>query len=84
MATQYLEEMIFNFLDNHLTIQEKRDIHNGYDAEKHLDEETQDEMRDALYKYVLNNVAWYRIIAKLKADIESESETESESESEED
>ena len=80
MATNYLEEMIFKFLDAKLTDDEKKQIHSGYDCEREIDEETEEEMKHALYKHVLNYVAWWRIVDKLKSGIDSESETESDEE----
>jgi hypothetical protein len=80
MATSYLEELIFKFLDNKLTDKEKKELHTGYDCEKEVDEETEYEMKNALYHYVLRNVAWWKILDKLKQGIESDSESESEEE----
>lgn len=76
MATPYLEELIFKFLDAKLTNDEKKHIHSGYDCEKEIDEETENEIKTALYHYVLNNVAWWKIIGKLKEDVDSDSESE--------
>jgi hypothetical protein len=83
MSSSYLEEMIVKFLDNKLTDEEKRQIQTAYDCEREIDEETEDEMKHALYKYVLNNIRWWKIIQQIKEGLEDE-ESESESESEED
>lgn len=76
MATAYLEEMIFKFLDGKLTDAEKKQIHSAYDCEREIDEETEDEIKDVLYKYVLRNVAWWKIVDKLKQDLDSDDENE--------
>ena len=80
MATAYLEEMILKALDNKLTDDEKKQIHSSYDCEREIDEETEDEMKHALFKYVFNNVAWWKIIAKLKEGLESDDESSDEEE----
>jgi len=66
MATQYLEELIYSFLRKHLSRKEKLELYSGYDAERHIDEETEDEMRYELYKYLKQKVAWYKIISRLR------------------
>lgn len=80
MATSYLEEMILKALDNKLTDDEKKQIHSAYDCEREIDEETEDEMKHALFKYVFNNVAWWKIINKLKEGLESDEEDSSDEE----
>ena len=70
MATQYLEELIYSFLRKHLSKKEKLELHSGYDAERHIDEETEDEMRYELYKYLKQKVTWHRIIQRLHDEME--------------
>ena len=65
MATQYLEDLIYSFLRKHLSRKEKLELHSGYDAERHIDEETEDEMMNELFRYVKRNVVWSKIIRKL-------------------
>lgn len=72
MATQYLEELIYSFLHKHLSRKEKLELHSGYDAERHIDEETEDEMRYELYKYLKQKVTWYRIIQRLRDEVQDE------------
>jgi hypothetical protein len=71
MATQYLEELIYSFLRRHLDRKEKLELHSGHDAERHIDEETEDEMMTELFRYVKRNVAWYKIIRRLQDDVEN-------------
>lgn len=68
MATQYLEELIYSFLRKQLSRKEKLELHSGYDAERHIDEETEDEMMNELFRYVKRNVVWSKIIRKLHDD----------------
>lgn len=68
MATQYLEELIYSFLRKQLSRKEKLELHSGYDAERHIDEETEDEMMNELFRYVKRNVVWSKIIRKLHED----------------
>ena len=72
MATQYLEELIYSFLRRHLNRKEKLELHSGHDAERHIDEETEDEMMTELFRYVKRNVAWYKIIRKLHDDVDAD------------
>lgn len=80
MATSYLEDMIIKFLDKKLTDEEKRQIHSSYDCEKEIDEETEEEMKTALFQFVFNGVKWWKVIDAVKADLESESESSSDEE----
>jgi hypothetical protein len=81
MASEYLEDMIVQFLEKKLTDDEKKQIHSAYDCEKEIDEESEEEMRYELYKYVLNNIRWWKVIDRIKQGLE---ESEDEDESEED
>lgn len=81
-AVSYLEDMIVKFLTAKLTDDEKRQLFSAHDCEREIDEQTEDEMKHALYQYVLNNVAWWKIIEKVKDDVESENENESSDEEE--
>jgi hypothetical protein len=80
MTTAYLEDMIFKLLDNKLTDAEKRQLYSGYECEREIDEESEDEMKRMLYRYVLCNVSWRKIIDRLQADLLSEDEEEEEEE----
>lgn len=72
MATQYLEDLIYSFLRRHLNRKEKLELHSGHDAERHIDEETEDEMMNELFRYVKRNVVWSKIIRRLQADVEDD------------
>jgi hypothetical protein len=79
MAAQYLEEMIYKLLVRSLTDNEKKHLHSWYDLTNHVDEESREDMKDALFDFVLNNINYYRVIEMLKEHI-----TEEEGEEEED
>lgn len=72
--SSYLEDMIIQFLKKKLTDDEKKQIYSSYDCEKEIDEETENEMMEDLYKYVITNVRWWKIIDQVKADLESDDE----------
>jgi hypothetical protein len=76
MATKYLEELIYKFLSNTLNDEEKRTLTNGYEAEKHIDEESEEEMRQEVWNYVFRNVVWASIITRLREEAEPEDEEE--------
>jgi hypothetical protein len=78
MATHYLEELIYSFLRRHLDRKEKLEIHSGHDALRHIDEETEDEMRYELYNYMKSRVVWYKIIQRLHDEAEAEAGSEDE------
>ncbi len=77
MSTQYLEDLIYKFLSQTLSDEEKRHLTSGYDAERYIDEETAYEMKDALFYYMKSRVLWSSIISKLHDEAE-ESEDEKE------
>lgn len=83
MTTRYLEDLIYKFLSRRLDDKEKRELYTGYDAERHIDEETEEEMRVELFNYVKSSVQWYSIIARVRADIVEEEADEEESDEEE-
>jgi hypothetical protein len=72
MATHYLEDLIYSFLRRHLNRKEKLELHSGHDALRHIDEETEDEMRYELYNYMKGRVTWYRIIQRLQDEASAE------------
>lgn len=78
MATQYLEELIYKFLSKTLTDEEKRCLSSGWDAEKHIDEQTEEEMRNEIFYFVKTRVYWSTIIAKLQDEAEDPEESSDE------
>jgi len=76
MASKYLEELIYKFLSKSLTDKEKRDLTTGYDAEKYIDEETEDEMRQEIWNYVFRNVLWAAVLVRLRNEAEDETDDE--------
>ena len=75
-ATLYLEELIYKFLSKTLTDEEKRSLSTGWDAEKHIDEQSEDEMRNEIFYYVKSRIHWANIISLLHEEAESDSEDE--------
>jgi hypothetical protein len=78
MASQYLEEMIYKLLVRSLTDSEKKRLHSWYDLTNHVDEESREDMKDALFEFVLNNINYYRVIEMLKQHITEDEEEEEE------
>ena len=74
MAVQYLEELIYKFLSKTLTDEEKRYLSSGWDAEKHIDEETEYELKTELFYFLKSRIVWSGIIAKLQDEAEEEEE----------
>lgn len=79
MATQYLEELIYKFLSKTLTDEEKRSLSSGWDAEKHIDEQSEEEMKAEIFYYVKCRVHWASILSKLQDEAEAEESTDEES-----
>lgn len=82
-ATRYLEEMIYKFLSRTLTDAEKKVLYSGYDAEKHIDEETEEELKEQIYQYVKSSVVWSSILARLRNEVEDDEEEEDDEDSSE-
>lgn len=79
-AAVYLEEIIYKLLSDRLSDEEKLSLTTGWDVEKHIDEESEDEMRNELFYYIKSHIRWSSIITLLQDEAEEEEE-ESESES---
>ena len=78
MASQYLEELIYKFLSKTLTDEEKRYLSSGWDAEKHIDEQSEEEMKSEIFYFVKCRVHWASIIAKLQDEAAAEDSTDEE------
>lgn len=74
MAVQYLEELIYKFLSKTLTDDEKRYLSSGWDAEKHIDEETEYELKTELFYFLKSRIVWSGILQKLQDEVEEEEE----------
>jgi hypothetical protein len=74
MATQYLEDLIVKLLTNSLSDGEKRRLATWYDINEHIDEESRDEMKDALLYFVMNNINASRVIRVLTQHLTEEEE----------
>ena len=84
MAVQYLESLIYKLLSETLSDEEKRSLHSWYDLTEHIDEESREDMKDALYNHALTSISAHRVIQQLIEDLGDEEESKSESECEED
>ena len=71
-AASYLENLLYQFLSKTLSDEEKRHLTNGWEAQKYIDEETEAEMKDAVFYQVKHAVSWTRIIQKLNEEAEEE------------
>lgn len=74
MATQYLESLIYKLLSRSLSDDEKRALSSWYDLTEHIDEESREDMKDALFHYVLNNISAHRVIQQLTENLEEDEE----------
>jgi hypothetical protein len=81
MATQYLEELLYMFLKATLTDEEKKALSCSWDVEEHIDEETENELKDQIYASVKSSVRWATLIRRIQDDVE---ETDDDDEEEED
>lgn len=80
-ATQYLEELIYKFLSKTLTDEEKRNLSSGWDAERHIDEETEYELKTEIFYFLKSRIYWSNIISKLQQEAEPEEDSTDEEES---
>lgn len=75
-AMKYLEELIYKFLTKRLTDAEKRNLDTGYDAERYIDEETEDEMRHEIFEFVKSRVLWGLITSRLRDEADDDDDEE--------
>lgn len=75
-AADHLEKLIYQFLSKTLSDEEKRNLLSGYDAERYIDEETEAEMKDAIFYAVKCRVYWPKILDKLRDEVEDETDDE--------
>ena len=79
MANQYLEDMIYQLLSRKLTDGEKRRLHSWYDVTEHIDEESREDIKEELFRFVLDALHHYRVISRLQANVpDKDSEEEEE------
>jgi hypothetical protein len=74
MATQYLESLVYKLLSKTLSDDEKRALSSWYDLTEHIDEESREDMKDALFHYVLDNISAHRVIQQLTENLEEDEE----------
>lgn len=76
MSTQYLESLIVKLLVNRLSDAEKRRLHTWYDVNEHIDEESREDMKDALFHFVMDAINASRVIRILTENLAEEEEDE--------
>lgn len=81
MTAEYLEELLYMFLKATLTDEEKKALTCSWDVEKHIDEETENELKDQIFSSVKSSVRWATLIRRIQDDVE---ETDDEEEDEQD
>lgn len=74
MATQYLEGLVYKLLSKTLSDDEKRALSSWYDLTEHIDEESREDMKNALFHYVLDNISAHRVIQQLTENLEEDEE----------
>ena len=79
-AANILEEMLYKFLSRQLTDAEKKSLYCGWDAEKHIDEETEEELKEQVYLFVKSQVLWARILVRLRDEAGDDEEEEEDQE----
>ena len=82
-AATYLEKLIFAFLSKTLSDEEKRNLCSQYDAQRYIDEETEAEMKDAVFWAVKSCVIWSNILDKLRDEAGDETDDEESCDSQE-
>jgi len=76
------EDLFYAFLIT-LGIDEIKTLYTGYDAENRLDEESEEELRSAVWNVVRNRIRWGYVLQKVKDELElDEDEDEVEDEEE--
>jgi hypothetical protein len=80
-ATKHLEELMYSFLSKRLTDREKRELGSKYDVERHIDEETEEEMRWEIYQFVKDRVFWTSLLGRLHQEVADEEDTDAEEDS---
>lgn len=79
-----LEDMLYQFLKNHLSDVEIRDLSSRADILSHVDEETEEEIKTELYNTFVRLFNAQRLITELRNElVESEPESDSSSDEEE-
>lgn len=83
MATE-LMDLLYEFVKVRMSEQEQRNILTSAHILNRLDEESEDEIKNELYKLMLYSVSWNQLINRIHADLaEEEDEDEDEDETDE-
>jgi len=79
-ASKHLEDLLYALLSRKLTDQEKRDLTSKYDVERHIDEETEEELRWEVYRFVKDKVFWTALLGRLHQDVPEDDDEDDEEE----
>lgn len=74
MATEYLESILFKLLDNVLRDNEKRQLSTWFSLSEHIDEESREEMKEALYHFVIDRINAQKVIRMLQRNLSEDEE----------
>jgi hypothetical protein len=78
MATEYLESILFQLLNVNLRDADKRRLETWYGLMEHVDEESREEMKEALYRFVIESINAQRVIRMLQRNLPEKDEEERE------
>jgi hypothetical protein len=78
MATEYLETILFQLLNVNLRDADKRRLETWYGLMEHVDEESREEMKEALYRFVIESINAQRVIRMLQRNLPEKDEEDRE------
>ena len=78
-----VEDMIFEWITNHVTEDEMKRIHNGEDILNSLTHDAQTDIMETVWDLLLENIKYRSIIDRLKDHIENNCEEEEQEDEEE-
>ena len=77
------EQMLLQWILNHLDRAEQKDIHNGEDVLRSLSMDAEDEVKNQVWELVKRELNYRWIVDKVKDEVSNQPETEDEDEEEE-
>lgn len=78
MPVEYLETILYQLLVSRLRDADKRRLSTWFDLTEHIDEESREEMKEALYRFVLDRINHNRVIRKLQFNLPEKDEEDRE------
>jgi hypothetical protein len=78
MATEYLEDILFQLLSVNLSDADKRRLCTWYSLTEHIDEESREEMKEALYRFVIESISAHKVIRLLQRNLPEKDEEDRE------